>query len=57
VDVLCICVYVVESSNSGIGLRFVSFGWNPSFLVKLSRISIPLILVELRLQIRRYNIY
>jgi hypothetical protein len=50
VDILCICVYDVDSSNAGIGLRFVSFGCNPSFLVELGRISITLISVDLRLQ-------
>jgi hypothetical protein len=50
---LCVWCWLLKRLDC---LRFASFGWNPSFLVELGRISIPLISVDLRLQIRRYSI-
>jgi hypothetical protein len=41
VDVLCIFLYDVDSSNAGIGLRFASFGWNPRWWLELDCLAIP----------------
>jgi hypothetical protein len=48
---------VLIPSNSGFGLQLKDFGWHPSSLCELGRISIPLDSVGLRLQIRRYSIF
>jgi hypothetical protein len=34
-DDFCIFVLDLDPSNSGFGLGFDNFGWNPSFLVEL----------------------
>jgi hypothetical protein len=51
VDVLSICVYDVDSSNAGIGLRFTSFGWNNWWWLGIGCLVIPNILIGLRLQV------
>jgi hypothetical protein len=56
VDVLCIFVYDLDLSNAGFGLRFTDFSWNLRLLLEHSRISISLVSVGLRLQIRRDSI-
>jgi hypothetical protein len=63
IDVLCMFVLEHDPSNSGLDLWLKdfgwnpsSFGWNPSTLCELGRISIPLDLVGLGLQICRYII-
>jgi hypothetical protein len=54
--VLCILVLDLNPSNAEFGLQLVDFSWNPSFLVELSRILIPLVSVDFRIQILRYSI-
>jgi hypothetical protein len=43
-------------SNSEFDLRLKDFGWKPSFVFELGRVSIPLDSLGLRLQIRRHSI-
>jgi hypothetical protein len=57
VDVLCMFVYDHDPSNVEFGLRFTNFGWNSRLLFEHGRISIPLVSVGLRQQIRRDNIF
>jgi hypothetical protein len=52
----CIFVLDLDPSNFEFGLRLKDFGWKPSFVLELGRISIPLDSLGLRLQIRRYSI-
>jgi hypothetical protein len=52
----CIFVLDVDPPNSEFGLRLKDFGWKPSFVLELGRISIPLDSLGLRLQIRRHSI-
>jgi hypothetical protein len=51
-----IFVLDLDPLNFEFGLRLKDFGWKPSFVLELGRISIPLDSVGLRLQIRRYSI-
>jgi hypothetical protein len=53
---LCIFVLDLDPSNSGFGLGFEDFGWNPSFLVELGCDSIPSDLLRLRSQVLGYSI-
>jgi hypothetical protein len=39
----------LDPSNSGFRFQFEDFGWNPSFVLELGRILIPLVYVDLRL--------
>jgi hypothetical protein len=52
----CIFVLDVDPPNSKFCLRLKDFGWKPSFVIELSRISIPLDSLGLRLQIRSHVI-
>jgi hypothetical protein len=56
INVLCIFVLDLDPSNYKFGLRLKDFGWNPSSLCELGRISVPLDLVGLGLPIRGYSI-
>jgi hypothetical protein len=53
---LSIFVLDHDPSNSEFGLRLKDFGWKPSFVFELGRISILLDSMGLRLQIHRYSI-
>jgi hypothetical protein len=52
----CILVLDIDFPNSEFGLQLKDFSWKPSFVLELSRISIPLDSLGLRLQIHRYSI-
>jgi hypothetical protein len=56
--IVALCIFVLDHdpSNSEFGLWLKDFGWKPSFVLELGRISIPLESVGLRLQIHRDNI-
>jgi hypothetical protein len=56
VDALRIFVLDLDPSNSGFGLGFVDFGWNPNFLAELGGDSIPGVVVRLRTQVLGYSI-
>jgi hypothetical protein len=56
IDVLCIFVLDLDSSNAGFGLRFEDFSWNPSFVLELGSLSIPDDLVCLRPQVFGHSI-
>jgi hypothetical protein len=49
-------VFDLDLPNSEFGLRLKDFGWKPSLVLELGRISIPLDSLGLRLQIRRHSI-
>jgi hypothetical protein len=51
----CLVRLDLDPSNSGFGLRLKDFGWNPSSLCELGRISIPLDSVGLMLQVCMYR--
>jgi hypothetical protein len=46
----------LDPPNFEFGLRLKDFGWKPSFVLELGRISIPLDSLGLMLQIRRHSI-
>jgi hypothetical protein len=52
----CIFVLDLDPPNSKFSLRLKEFGWKPSFVLELGRISISLDSLGLRLQIRRHSI-
>jgi hypothetical protein len=52
----CMFVLDLDPPNSEFGLRLKDFGRKPSFVLELSRISIPLDSLGLRLQIHRHSI-
>jgi hypothetical protein len=52
----CIFVLDLDPPNSEFSLQLKDFGWKPSFVLELGRISIPLDSLGLRLQIHRHSI-
>jgi hypothetical protein len=46
----------LDPPNSEFSLRLKDFGWKPSFVVELDRISIPLDSLGFWLQIHRHSI-